>query len=141
VSGAHAFALPLLVLHPDLLLGFDVYDVDRHDRSSNDRSSDHTARRGASPSQSAWSRSPVRSIGLRSVALVGGCLTATGVGVMWRLWLSGRGNANYLYFQALAFHAMQVVMAHVRVLFYRHTLSTTLLHAGTTRAGVVMPHS
>jgi hypothetical protein len=32
----------------------------------------------------------------------------TGVLVMWRMWVgqaSGRGNANYLYFQSLAFHA------------------------------------
>jgi hypothetical protein len=164
---AHAFALPLLLLHPDLLLGFDVdvdynYDDDSGDDSgdSGNSSGDESGNEdpsGIAPQSddapgeratgdgadgkpvtatenpelaarqtnqilrpwfaSAGSSAPppvlrwTAAASLRSVVALGSCLTATGVATMWRLWVSGSGNANYLYFQSLAFHVLQAALA------------------------------
>jgi hypothetical protein len=46
---------------------------------------------------------------LFGVVLVGTMVTFFGILTTWKLWIvGGRGNANYLYFQSLAFHSFQV---------------------------------
>jgi hypothetical protein len=46
---------------------------------------------------------------LFGVVLVGTMVTFFGILTTWKLWVvGGRGNANYLYFQSLAFHSFQV---------------------------------